>query len=342
MKTVVIIGGGFAGASLAKKLEKSFSVSLIDTKDYFEFTPGILRTIVHPKHMKKIQVLHSYYLHSSRLIRGEVTDFTSQDVFIGKRKIPFDYLFVCSGSRYNTPIKEKNIVLPNRADTLRKAHQKLEQAQSVLIVGGGIVGVELAGEISHFYPKKHVTLVHSKECLMERCVPRVQSYVKNYFFQRGVNIVYNQRLEVKSGKFILSSGEEMKADLCFFCTGITPNTEFFRKHFSSSLNERKQVKVKETLQLEHYPHIFVVGDLNDIQEEKTAQSAEKQAAVAALNLFALEEGRKLSSYHTFPKVMVISIGRFSGVLTYKNIVLCVLLPALIKWFVEWKTMMRYR
>ena len=342
MKKVAIIGGGFAGASLARKLENSYLVTLIDTKDYFEFTPGILRTIVHPKHMKKIQVLHTHYLHKTRLLRGEVYDFTSQEVFVGKKKIPYDYLFVCSGSRYNTPIKEKNIVLPNRADALRKAHQQLEQAQEVLVVGGGIVGVELAGEINHFYPQKHVTLVHSQKCLMERCVPKVQKYVGAYFSKKRVDIVYNQRLEVKSGKFMLSSGEEMKADLCFFCTGIIPNTELFTKHFSSCLNEKKQVKVKETLQLENYPHIFVVGDLNDIQEEKTAQSAEKQAAVAALNLFALEHGQKLQSYHTFPKAMVISLGRFHGVLTYKNIVLCGVLPALIKWFVEWKTMMRYR
>ncbi len=342
MKKVVIIGGGFAGAHVARKLEGSFHVTLIDTKDYFEFTPGILRTIVHPKHMKKIQVLHTHYLHKTKLIRGEVTEFTAQDVFVGKKKIPFDYLFVCSGSRYNTPIKEKNIVLPNRADALRKAHRQLESAKEVLIVGGGIVGVELAAEIIDFYPRKHITLVHSKTCLMERCDSRTQNYVENYFAKKGVTILYNQRLETKAGKFLLSSGEEVKTDLCFFCTGIIPNTELFRKHFASSLNERRQVVVEETLQLKGYPHIFVVGDLNDIAEEKTAQGAEKQAELAVHNLFALETKQTLQSYHTFPKVMVISLGRFRAVLTYKHIVLTGFLPALAKWFVEWKTMMRYR
>ena len=65
MKKVVVIGGGFAGAYIARHLEKDFDVTLIDTKDYFEFTPGILRTIVFPKHMKRIQVLHTHYLHKS-------------------------------------------------------------------------------------------------------------------------------------------------------------------------------------------------------------------------------------------------------------------------------------
>ena len=261
MKKVVIIGGGFAGGYIARHLEKHFLVTLIDTKDYFEFTPGILRTIVHPSHMKKIQVLHSQYLHKTKLIRAEVKECTEKEVFIANKKIPYDYLFVCSGSRYATPIKEKNIILPNRAQELQKAHKQLENAKKILIVGGGIVGVELAGEILDFYPEKKVTLVHANECLMERCSPQTQKFVHNYLTQKGVTLMYNERVEAKSGKFIISHGKEISTDLCFFCTGIIPNTEIFQKIFFSCLNEKKQVEVKETLQLKEYPSIFVVGDL---------------------------------------------------------------------------------
>ena len=48
MKNVVIIGGGFAGSVCAKKLEQDFKVTLVDTEDYFEFTPSILRLAVSP------------------------------------------------------------------------------------------------------------------------------------------------------------------------------------------------------------------------------------------------------------------------------------------------------
>ena len=61
-KKVVIVGGGFAGSHVAKSLEKYFDVFLIDTKDYFEFTPGVLRAIVEPLHIRNIQVLHNHYL----------------------------------------------------------------------------------------------------------------------------------------------------------------------------------------------------------------------------------------------------------------------------------------
>lgn len=343
MKKVVIIGGGFAGAYIARKLEKDFSVTLIDTKDYFEFTPGILRTIVHTQHMKKIQVLHSHYLHKARLIRGEVKEFTEKDVFVGTKKIPYDYLFVCSGSRYNAPIKEKNIVLPNRASELRKAHQELEKAKTVLIVGGGVVGVELAAEIVDFYPEKDVIIVHAKEKLLERSPQKAQEYAENFLRERKVEIYYHERMEKQDGTlFFTNTGRKIHADLCFLCTGIVANTEFFGKHFSSVLTERKQVLVEKTLLMKGSTNIFVVGDLNFIHEEKTAQSAEKQAAVAVHNIFALEKGEKLVSYEALPKVMDISLGRFYGILCYKQHVLTGKIPAFLKWLVEWKTMVRYR
>ena len=72
MEKVVIIGGGFTGAKCAKRLENDFSVTLIDTKDYYEFTPGILRTIINPNHTRHIQILHKDYLKKTNIIVNEV------------------------------------------------------------------------------------------------------------------------------------------------------------------------------------------------------------------------------------------------------------------------------
>ena len=91
-KKLVIVGGGFAGALIAKKLETKFNVILIDTKDYFEFTPGILRTLVQPSHIKKIQVLHSHYLKYAKTIKGCVTKIDKKYVYCDNKKISFNYL----------------------------------------------------------------------------------------------------------------------------------------------------------------------------------------------------------------------------------------------------------
>ncbi|NJO90468.1 MAG: RNA 3'-terminal phosphate cyclase [Chloroflexia bacterium] len=56
--------------------ENIFDVTLIDTKDYFEFTPGILRTIVEPKHARSVQQLHSHYLSRAKIVVGEVKNIS--------------------------------------------------------------------------------------------------------------------------------------------------------------------------------------------------------------------------------------------------------------------------
>src|SRR3989344_7070437 len=128
MKKIAIIGGGFAGAYAAKHLEKYFEVTLIDTKDYFEFTPSVLRTLVEPKHIKKIQVLHSHYLTNSKVINDRVIEIRDKSVILKNgKKVKFDYLVLSSGSFYNRPFKCENILSSTRAHDLAEDNNKLKK-----------------------------------------------------------------------------------------------------------------------------------------------------------------------------------------------------------------------
>src|SRR3989344_3608122 len=200
MKKVVIIGGGFAGSYIAKSVEELFDVTLIDNKDYFEFTPGILRTIIIPEHRKKIQALHSSYLKQTNIIKGQVTKVSETEVFIGEKKLNFDYLIICSGSRYNTPIKEQNIVLATRANILQKHNEQLDKSKNVLIIGGGFVGVELAAEIVWKYKDKKVIIVQFKDCLMDRSNLKAQEFAKKYLENNGIKIIFNEFVLNNKGK----------------------------------------------------------------------------------------------------------------------------------------------
>src|SRR3989344_615569 len=104
MKKILVIGGGFAGSYIAKKLEKKFDVTLVDTKDYFEFTPGILRTIVEPEHIKKIQILHSHYLKKTKILIGNVKEVNKDYIKI----INTDLAFWCTGIKPNFEFMLKN------------------------------------------------------------------------------------------------------------------------------------------------------------------------------------------------------------------------------------------
>ncbi len=342
MKKIVIIGGGFAGALAAYKLEKDFDVILIDTKDYFEFTPSILRTIIEPAHLKKIQVRHSHYLHRAQLWQEEVTSITEKNAKTASKTILYDYLIIASGSTYHSPIKEKKVVFAARADELRDYAQRLSAAENVLIIGGGLVGVELAAEIITAYPKKKVTIVHAKRALIERSPMKAREYAQRFLEHKGVKIIFNERVVSSNNGSITDKGNRWIADLTFLCTGIKPNYKFMEHSCSTSLNERRNICVNTFLQVQGFQHIFAAGDITNIAEEKTAQNAEKQAEIVVKNIYHLENEETLEEYTSSPRVMVISLGKWDGMLIYKNFVLTGIIPGILKTIIEWKTIRRYR
>ncbi|HLD00696.1 MAG TPA: FAD-dependent oxidoreductase [Candidatus Nanoarchaeia archaeon] len=341
MKNLVIIGGGFAGAYAAKKLEPFFNLILIDTKDYFEFTPGILRTLIEPGHAAKIQVKHSTYLPRTKIIVEEVVDLNEHKVITAKHKISYDYLIICSGSIYNRPIKEKNMVFASRSKELQEYAQKLSKSKNVLIIGGGIVGVELAAEVIEKFPLKKIILVQANSELMPRNHPKARKLAQQFLEKRGVEVILNEKVEYKNNQFMTNSGKILTPDLTFFCTGIKPNYDFLKKNFSESLNKSNFVEVDDTLQVKGRPHIFAAGDIAHLPEEKTAQGAEKQAQVVIDNILRLEHHKPLKKYYSLERPMVISLGKKNGLFLFRNIVLTGVIPALLKKIVEFKTMRRY-
>ena len=343
MAKIVIIGGGFTGSLCTKKLQKDFEVTLIDTKDYFEFTPGILRTIVEPHHINSVQIRHRDYFKNGRLVIGEVEEVTKDKVILDDEKIEYDYLIVASGSRYELPIKEQRVLLSHRAHTLFQNHENLEASNYVLIVGGGITGVELASEIAEKYDEKDVTLVHSRKELMNRYDEAVSRYGKNFLEKKGVNLVLGERVVAgKNNEFQTKKGKTIKTDLAFMCTGIKPNYEFMKNNFSGQLSKNNYLRVNKHFQLESYNNIFVGGDIAATKEEKAAQNAEKHAKVIVKNIKRMAKGKKLKKYVPKKRPMVISLGKYKGIFTYKMFVLNGIIPAFMKKFIEWKTMFKYK
>lgn len=342
MKRVVIIGGGFAGSITAKRLEKDFDVILIDTKDYFEFTPGILRTIVSPSKTEKIQVFHRVYLRKAMFMKGTVDSIDRKTVFIGNKKLPYDYLVICSGSGYNLPIKEEKVVLADRLKHIEEKQEEFVRAKRVLIIGGGLVGVELAGEICTKY-EKGITIVHAMDRLLERNSKKVSAYAQRFLEKRGVKLIFNEFFNGR-GKddYVTDKKTRLKADLLFACTGIHPNSEFMIRNFSRTINKKGQIVVDKFLNVKGSRNIFAAGDVNDTLVEKTAQNAVSQAKTAVNNIRALEKKKKLRAYKSKVTPLAISLGKWNGIFVWKNLFITGLLPGLIKQLIELFYMLKYK
>lgn len=343
MKKVVIIGGSFAGSKVAKILEKSFSVTLIDKKSYFEFIPSILSCAVNKNFESKIRVNHKDYLKKTRIILGEVAEIRDSFVILKNKKINFDYLVIVSGAKYAPSDRKKGIISAGDSKELINSYYTLKKSKDVVIIGGGLVGVELAGEICSKYKDKNIFILNRGEKVISRNHPKAIAQATKFLEKKGVRMIMNSNIIEKKGKsFITDKNEIINADIAYNCIGATPNTNFMKKNFSKHLNEKGSIKVNDFLHLEGLPNIFAGGDVTAINEEKTAQSAEKQAEVICNNIIALVEGKSLEKYEPKKRAMLISLGRRRAIFDNGKIVFSGIIPALMKIFVEKRTLLSHR
>jgi len=334
---IVIIGGGFCGSLCARKLEKKFNVTLIDTTEYFEFTPSVPNALCDSTYGDKIQVPHKNYLKYAKVIISKVDYIGNEYVRIKGREIPYDYLVISTGSSYSLPFKSHSISTVSRSDDLLEIYKKIEKADDILVIGGGVVGVEVAAELV-VNTNKNITLVHSHDRLMQRYPEKVSEYAIDFLKKRKCNVILNSYVK-KSRKnyFITEDGNSINADLALLCTGITPNLNFGSKFTS---NKKGFLIVGENLKVSN--RVYAGGDIINTKEEKTAQNAREHAKVICKNIIREINGKSLLKYRGRDSPMVISLGSKCGIFFYKKFILTGLIPGLMKKLIEKRFIFDYK
>lgn len=335
---VVILGGGFCGAWVAKKFDsnKALEVTLIDSKDYFEYTPSIWKLLLDTRIYSRITIPHARYLKQTRIVTDTLVQVSPTFVQTKKEKILFDFLVISTGIDYPIFLKNRqNVFTVKSGAEIMKYTKQVIQAKTILIIGGGVIGTEVAAELATQAPEKQIIIVHPYNRLLERNRPSVSSYAKKFLDEHGVQIIFGEKIvDHKKGIFVTGTNRRIKADLGIWCAGIQCNPWFMKDFPGSILTEKKSLKVNQYLQLEGYPNIFIGGDINDENEEKTAAAADRQAIFIASNIPRMIAGRKPYHYTPITFPMDISLGRYNGIITYPPFMFPGVIPAMVKKLVE--------
>lgn len=320
MKTnVLVIGGGFGGAKLAQFLHKEgISSLLVDAKDYFEVTFATLRNVADPA--KTGNAARKYYkdfLHSE-FKQARVTDLTETQATLGDGTvIEFKQAIIASGSSYSKLPMAKTITsmsLTDRNAELAREHQQLKAANKVLIIGGGIVGIELAGEVAHAHPDKEVVLAHNSQTLIDNFKPKAQRVAAQQLQDLGVKIEFGRNYQqTEDGIVDINNGDTIDADLVYNCTGTEPNNQFLNAHLSHVLNDQGLVKVDANLRVEGANNLYAIGDIADVGEGKLGYLAGGQAQYLAKQMAAELKNKASKPYKRNPMMALIPTGQKTGV-----------------------------
>ncbi|KAL8501076.1 hypothetical protein ACS0TY_020591 [Phlomoides rotata] len=334
-KRVVVVGGGVAGSLIAKSLQFHGDVTLIDPKEYFEISWASLRSMVQPSFAERSLIYHKDYLTNGRVLVSKALNISNSQVLTEDgHSISYDYLVIATGHDDSLPKTRSH-----RLQEYKTEHEEIRSANSILIVGGGPTGVELAAEIAVDFPEKKITLVHEGSRLLEFIGPKAADKTLEWLKSRRVDVKLRQSIDLNSSSeesktYVTSSGETIKADCLFMCTGKPPASAWLRETvLKDSIDGMGRLKVDDNLRVKGFNNIFAIGDIIDLKVMKQGYLAQKQAAIAAKNLKVLMSGGKeykMAIYKPSSTKVIVSLGRHDAVAQFPLTTLIGLVPGLIK------------
>lgn len=341
---IVILGGGFCGALAARLLDKKHEVTLIDKKDYFEYTPAIHKVIFNAEYENKITVPFKHFLKNAKIVTDKLVKVAPKFVETEKEKITFDYLIISAGIDYPIFLENKeNVCTLKSGKEAALMGAKILAQEHILIIGGGLIGTEIAGELVTKTKGKRIIIVHPPDRLLERNPLKASSYAQKFLEKHGAEIIFGEKVVAHKGNtFITDKGRKIDSEAGIWCAGIKCNPWFMKGFPDSIFTERKSLKVNEFLQLEGYQNIFVGGDINSVQEEKTAQNAERHAHLIVKNIERMNNS-PLIAHQPRSAPLVISLGDWTGIMTLPNgWTITGLFPGILKWLIEWWVLRAYK
>jgi NADH dehydrogenase len=314
---VLVLGGGFAGIGVAKKLAKAdVEVLVVDKHDYHTFQPllyqlatGLLETSAVGHSLRDLVKNQD----NATVHKAPVTaiDLEAKEVqFEGLASITYDYLVLGLGAEVNyfgtegatehafpmytlpDAIRLKNHVLDRWEAADKDAALADDGALTAVVVGGGPTGVETAGALAELYRdnfdkdypslpqgKARVLLVEAGDDIFAMFKPKLREYARRALEERTVEVMTGARVQsVAPTRVTLASGEVIPAHTLVWGAGLQGNS--LVQSLGIELQRGNRIGVGPDLELPGYPGVYAIGDLAAITDSRTEQVLPQLGSVA--------------------------------------------------------------
>ena len=322
---IVVIGGGFAGIALAKKLKnKRVQVVLLDKHNYHTFQPLLYQvatggleagSIAYPIR-KVVQEYQNFYF---RLAFVNEIDTENQIVKADIGELRYDYLVLATGSKTNffgnKEIERNSVAMKTIPQSLNIRSLILENFEQALLtndihdrhslinfvlVGAGPTGVELAGALAEMkkailpkdYPdldvrKMQINLIQAGDRILDGMSEKSSQAAEDFLTDLGVNIWKNVRVTSYDGKTVTTNTDLTFDSATVIWTAGVQGALPSGISNSAIIPRLERVKVNDYNQVEGYENIFAVGDIAAMISLKNPQGHPMMAQPA------IQQGRWL-------------------------------------------------
>jgi NADH dehydrogenase len=322
---VVIIGGGFGGIEVAKRLKnKEVEVLMIDRHNYHTFQPLLYQvatggleadSIAFP--LRKIFKNQKNFKFRNAEAKEIIPERKVVVTTVGE--IPYDYLVIATGSdtnffgskeleHYTMPMKTIPEALNLRSMLLQNLEEALVETDPVkktsllnfVVVGGGPTGVELSGALSELkrdvlkkdYPELdldqvHIYLIEGSHVLLGPMSPQAQNSAQQFLEEMGVEVITDVRVESYDGeKIVLSNDRIILSKNVLWSAGVMG--EVIPGLPKESIARGNRIQVDEYNRVKGLKDIFAIGDVAAMITDKYPRGLPGVAPAA------MQQGKQLS------------------------------------------------
>lgn len=317
-KRVVIVGGGFAGITLANQLNnKLFQVVLIDKNNYHQFQPLLYQvassgleagSICFP-FRKIFRKKRDFFFRLAEAVSID-TQHKTLSTTIGT--ISYDYLVLGLGTRTNyfgnqnietnaLPMKTledaillRNRILLNLEQTIITSQGSVREClQNIVIVGGGATGVEVAGVLSemkryvvpHDFPELkdlhlNIYLVEGSDRLLGGMSEHASTEALKALRHMGIEVRLNTKVvDYKDELVCFDNGDSLASKTLVWVSGVTANR--LEGITDDKIGRGGRIITDEYLRMNGTDDIFIIGDMALIQtpQNKTGHPQVAQVAI---------------------------------------------------------------
>jgi nitric oxide reductase FlRd-NAD(+) reductase len=273
---IVIIGSGFAARQLVKNIRKqdaAVPLTLIAADSIDEYNKPDLSHVVSRGQTAADLTLQTagefaeqYNLNLFPQTWVSDIDAQAKVVKSQDREWHYDKLVLATGaSTIVPPVPGKELMLTlNSQQEFGAAQSTLRDAQRVLIIGGGLIGSELAMDFSR--AGKAVTVVDNSACILASLMPpEVSSRLQHRLTDMGVHLLLKTQLQslAKTTTGIVAQfdrNRQIEVDAVVAATGLRPETALARR---AGVEINRGVKVNSAMQTSN-PDIYALGDCAEI------------------------------------------------------------------------------
>ena len=294
LRHLVIVGASFSGMSLLGLVQKNFKITLIDKREFFDWTCGTPHMILSdPEYFEdNVTVDLNQAVNTDRIfgqnvtfVQGYLEELINENfIRIKKTKgkkgdqlqtlpaeeIHFDYLVICTGATYsiNEDLEGMFNIFSKKekGELLAKYRSSIDKAKSVVVVGGGPTGVETMAELLMKYGQdKKLGIVTNADHLLVGYPDKAGTSAATHFEAKGVKVYTNT-------KFTPESKLAEEYEYAINCVGTKFHSPFLDKSFKDCKDARGRIFVNEYFQVtnvnpcepsrdEHIPHLKVLKSI---------------------------------------------------------------------------------